>query len=542
MLENNRLHRLWALLLCIVIGAAGLWGCSGEKSDSDTSNSDNNTQGQKDNVTDNETEKETESVTVKDLKLTIDEGVTYQTMESFGASGAWWSQDVGGWTEGMEDGVEPREQIATLLYDRGKGIGLTNYRYNIGAGTADSIDNYSGITDIWRRAESFLDENGNYDWTKDENAVWFMNRAVELGADELVFFCNSPIVSLTKNGKGCGEAVTGGNTSNLPAQNYRAFAEYVLDVVEHFIAEGYPVKYVSPINEPQWEWTSGQEGCHYEPEELVAFLNVFLDVMEERKIEGLELSAPELGEWGNTSYKYYDAIFADERLKTALTSLDVHSYWSDANAKISFMDYLEKQGLSGLNLKMSEWCEMTNGKDTGMSSAMELAITLQTDLTKLNVTSWQYWIAVSCYDYRDGLIYVFKGNHQVVETKRLWALGNFSRFVRPGYVRVDSAVDDLNILSSAFKGTDDEGKENLVVVLVNNNDIKFTLDTNVFDGYTSGEVYVTDKEHSLEKTENISETANSAAYDIANSTADGTSNGTYINIPAKSIVTVTVKK
>ena len=165
---------------------------------------------------------------------------------------------------------------------------------------------------------------------------------------------------------------------------------------------------------------------------------------------------------------------------------------------------------------------MKHGRDTGMSSALELALTVQTDLTKLNVSSWQYWIAVSCYDYRDGLIYVFKGNHEVVETKRLWALGNFSRFVRPGYVRVDSKTDNLNVLSSAFKGTDDEGRENLVVVLVNNSDSQLTIDAGSFSGYSSGEVYVTDKEHSLEKTEDVKNTP--------------------VNVPAKSIVTVTVKK
>lgn len=520
-MRKKSLFRVMSLTLCVTMGTAGLFGCS--DNENDTAGKDTTVKESTAGQSEKDTEKETEPVVLKDFKLTLDENITYQTIESFGASGAWWSQDVGGWTEGTEEGVEPREQIAELLYDREKGIGLTNYRYNIGAGTADKLENYSGIGDIWRRAESFLDDSGNYDWTKDENAIWFMNRAVELGAEELVFFCNSPIVSLTKNGKGCGDKNENGSTSNLPAENYRAFSEYVLDVVEHFINEGYPIKYVSPVNEPQWEWTDGQEGCHYEPDELVAFLNVFLDVMEERNIEGLELSAPELGEWGNTSYKYYEAIFADERLKNALTSLDVHSYWSDTNAKTSFKSYLEKQGLGGLELKMSEWCEMTNGKDTGMSSAMELAITLQTDLTKLNVTSWQYWIAVSCYDYRDGLIYVFKGNHNLVETKRLWAYGNFSRFVRPGYVRIDSTTDNANILSSAYKGTDDNGKENLVVVLVNNNDSPYSLETDIFNGYTTGEVYVTDAEHSLEKTADIE-------------------TGTDIELPAKSVVTVTVVK
>lgn len=170
------------------MGITLIYGCSGKKDNEGATEAKETTDSNKEK----DTQKETEPVTVKDLKLTLDEGVTYQTIESFGASGAWWSQDVGGWTEGKEDGVEPREQIAELLYDREKGIGLTNYRYNIGAGTADNPSNYSGIGDIWRRAESFLDENGNYDWTKDENAIWFMNKAVDKGARSLCFSATAP--------------------------------------------------------------------------------------------------------------------------------------------------------------------------------------------------------------------------------------------------------------------------------------------------------------------------------------------------------------
>lgn len=460
---------------------------------------------------------------VKTLKLTFDEKVTYQTIESFGASGAWWSQDVGGWTGLNDDGVEVREQIATLLFDDEKGIGLSAYRYNIGAGTADSGASFEGITDIWRRAESFETAPGEYDWTKDENAVWFMNRAREMGVSEIVFFCNSPLERLTKNGKGYGdEAADGGTTSNLPKENYREFAEYVMDVVEHFVSEGYPIKYVSPINEPQWGWTGGQEGCHYEPEELVEFLNVFLDVMEERKVEGVELSAPELGEWGNTSYAYYKAIFADERLKNEIKTLDVHSYWSDTASKIKFAEWVAEQGITDLELKTSEWCEMVNGKDMTMDSAVNQAIEMNMDLTKLNVTSWQYWIAVSCYSYRDGLIYVNTNTKDVWETKRLWAMGNYSRFIKEGYTRIESTLDDKSLAVSAFKGNDGNGKENLVIVIVNPGNNECKISTSDFGEWTNGNVYVTDESHSLEKTEDLT--------------------GETILIPPVSVVTVTLTK
>ena len=466
-----------------------------------------------------ETKPKEEEVKQKTLEITVDENTVYQTIESFGASGAWWSQDVGGWTSLTKDGIELREQIAKLFFDPTEGIGLSAYRYNIGAGSAES-GSESGITDPWRRAESFETEPGVYDWTKDENAVWFLTKAKDMGVSELVFFCNSPLVRLTKNGKAYGNEAEGTPTSNLSEENYEAFANYVLDITEHFISEGYPVKYVPPVNEPQWDWTGGQEGCHYEPDEMVKFLNVFLDVMEARNIEGLELSAPELGEWGNTSYPYYEAILKDERLSGYLNSLDIHSYWSDMAAKTSFQKWLAQKTSKEFSLKTSEWCEMVNGMDLSMDSAINLAMEINTDLTTLNVTSWQYWIAASCYSYRDGLIYVNTPGQGMTVAKRLWAMGNFSRFIRPGYMRIECSSDSSDIYLSAYKGKDDKGKERVVLVLINPKDMEYKISTQNFSKWANGSMYITDKEHELEKTEEFK------------------SSDKEIVIPSKSVVTI----
>ena len=81
-----------------------------------------------------------------------------------------------------------------------------------------------------------------------------------------------------------------GMKSNLSPENYQAFASYVMDVAE--------VKFLSPINEPQWEWTGGQEGAHYEPEQTTEVYLAFLDELENRgALEGVKLSGPESGEW-----------------------------------------------------------------------------------------------------------------------------------------------------------------------------------------------------------------------------------------------------
>lgn len=502
MIRKEVLKRKLYFLISSVLIILSLVGCSNSKDKEETTKS-------------SETEETTEAkAEPMNISIQLNEEITYQTIESFGASGSWWSQDVGGWDNVDKDGIEVREQIAKLLFDREEGIGLSAYRYNIGAGSADSGKSFAGITDKWRRAQSFEVEPGVYDWTKDKNSIWFLDKAKEMGVSEMVFFCNSPLERLTKNGKAFGDK-TDSKTSNLLPENYKEFANYIMDVVEHFISEGYPIKYISPINEPQWEWTGGQEGCHFEPNEVVEFLNVFLDVMEERNLKGVELSAPELGEWGNTSYPYFQAIVSDERLRNSLTALDVHSYWSDASAKTSFLKWLKNNNLENIELKMSEWCEMVNGIDLTMDSAINLAKEMHMDLTKLNVTTWQYWIAVSCYSYRDGLIFVNNNAKSAIETKRLWAMGNYSRFIRPGYTRIECSTDSSDVDISAYKGTDDDGKENTVVVLVNSGDNVYNINLEQFAKSKNVQIYVTDAERSLE----IDETS---------------------TVPPKSVVTITI--
>ena len=94
---------------------------------------------------------------------------------------------------------------------------------------------------------------------------------------------------------------------------------------------------------------------------------------------------------------------------------------------------------------MTEWCEMVGGRDSGMDSALVLARTVHSDLTIANAAAWQYWIAVSRYDYRDGLLYtdyVGPGDEESLhETQRLWALGNYSRFLRPGARRIGAELE-----------------------------------------------------------------------------------------------------
>ena len=130
---------------------------------------------------------------------------------------------------------------------------------------------------------------------------------------------------------------------------------------------------------------------------------------------------------------------------------------------------------------------MQGGRDYGMNSALEQTKIIMEDLTVLNVTSWQLWIAVSNVDYCDGLIYENDGPRTFELTKRYYAYGNFSKFIEYGSVRFDvDAGDNLNAVGFA-KG----GRSVVVIANRNSESVKLELPAK------AKEIYVTSDEYSL---------------------------------------------
>jgi len=102
-----------------------------------------------------------------------------------------------------------------------------------------------------------------------------------------------------------------------------------------------------------------------------------------------------------------------------------------------------------------------------MDSALKLAQVITEDYVLGGVSSWQYWIAVSKYNYRDGFIYIDEDTYSIQPTKRLWAMGNFSKFIRPGFLRVETICEAQKLSIMAAK---DPQTDQLVVVVSNPED------------------------------------------------------------------------
>ena len=456
-----------------------------------------------------------------------------QTIHNFGASDAWSVQFVGKYWP-----LDKREQIADLLFSmeldslgHPQGIGLSLWRFNIGAGSARQGDE-SGIATEWRRAESFLTADSTYNWNNQEGQQWFMKAAQERGVRQFTGFVNSPPVLLTKNGKAHGD---GSGNANISQENYEHFADYLARIASYFRDEGSPLTYLSPVNEPQWNWASsnGQEGSPYRNSEIDGVvkaldqkiteygLDTKIEIPETAQIDFL-ISRDNDGRGNQTEY-FFGSESAVRELPTLARKIAAHSYFTTypveemIEQRRKVWESIRKTDPS-LEYWMSEFCVLGNidgvlrgnGRDLGIDPALYVARVMHYDLTIANASSWQWWLGVSPYDYKDGLVYIDNDFYdgEVYESKILWGMGNYSRFIRPGAVRVEvSRSDNLSpleaaedILVSAYLHPEDR-RVTLVAINYSHKDREITIDTT---GKPAGAVsewsrYITSSKYNLEK-------------------------------------------
>lgn len=176
-----------------------------------------------------------------------------QTMDYFGASDCWSMQFIGLWPQ------EKQNQVADWLFStenhengQPKGIGLSLWRFNVGAGSAEQGE-ASQIASPWMRAECFLQADGNYNWNKQQGQRNFLRLAKERGVNKFLAFLNSPPVYFTQNGLATN---TGrGGTLNLKEEHYKNFARFLANVIKGVEKhDGIKFNYLCPFNEPDGHW------------------------------------------------------------------------------------------------------------------------------------------------------------------------------------------------------------------------------------------------------------------------------------------------
>ena len=417
------------------------------------------------------------------VTFTINLATKAQTIDNMGASGAWYAEGIGKyWPD------EKKERLAELLFSQQfdksgnpLGIGLSAWRFNIGGGTSEQGDS-SGITDPVKRVECFLSPEGIYNWNKQQGYLWFTKKALSYGVKDLIAFSNTPPIQFTKNGLGF--KTEKDYQTNLKENKYTDYALFLATVMQHFDGEGIHFRFISPVNEPQWDWSDkfghmSQEGTPWHNEDIYK-MAVSLDSALSAKNLSTKMLITEAGLLthlyegrGHASRQLQNFFDPGSRLYLGNLShlnpvVEGHSYYTEFNDATTVS---VRQKIKDTTTKyhvpfwQSEYCmlsdgykEMAKGKISSIDCALFLAKIIYHDLAVANATAWHFWNSFEPgsaeFDSRYSLI-ALKTNTLNTEgdftvTKNLWALGHFSRFIRPGMQRITTnRSDSLTTLQAA---------------------------------------------------------------------------------------------
>ncbi len=451
----------------------------------------------------------------------IDTNKPQQTISNFSASDGWSMQFIGLWPK------EKQEKMADWLFStendktgKPKGIGLSLWRFNIGAGSAEQGEK-SEIGSVWTRSECFLNPDGSYDWNKQLGQRNFMQLAKQRGVDQFLGFILSPPVYWTQNGLATN---TGrGATFNIKEDKYPNFARFMADVIEGIKKkDGIQLNYICPFNEPDghWNWVGPkQEGTAATNAEIAKTVRLTGNEFSNRKIN-TKILVSESFDY-NCMYQTHEytkpnrgfqiqSFFTPDSTNTYIGNVPnvprlmaAHSYWT--NTPIS--DLKKKRLELGAQLKrnnvdfwQTELCIMGNDKEIGggggidltMKTALYVARIIHNDLVYANASAWQWWRSVATSNYKDGLIYTQPDKSLVdgtfTDSKLMWALGNYSRFIRPNAVRlgiraynnddkivIEGDTDPYSLMISAYRNID----KTLVAIVVNYSNSERTIYLNV---------------------------------------------------------------
>jgi glucuronoarabinoxylan endo-1,4-beta-xylanase len=408
--------------------------------------------------------------------VTVQTTQTEQTIEGFGLNGAL-APSSAAYSSTVLDNL--------FTTNKGDGLGLSILRVGM-----DSTGALSG-------------NQGDVDGAKSRGA-------------KIIGSCWSPPSSCKTNGNtqdggylcSAAHASDSGNKCSS-ANNTSCYDSWSTTIANFASSKGFYAMSIG--NEPDFASCGNNDPCNgdydttlYTANDMVAFVKI---AGPKLKAKNVKVIAPEASEWNhawsNTSagpdvsgknssdplkcgfpasttgpctmglgYDYGHYMAKDATAWAAFDIFGVHEYdsqtatpWpSDVNGGKPDHEVWETE-MSGVKW----WNEQ--GPSCDINNGIAVGGWIHSALTTGNASAWLYWWYQSYYtDDNEGLLLMSgskaSGCTASSPTKRYWVLGNYSKFVRPGYTRVDiSGSVPSKVLLSAFTGSDGT----VVVVAINQN-------------------------------------------------------------------------
>ncbi len=368
---------------------------------------------------------------------TINGATTFQTITGFGAS-----EGFGEAATVMNASSSVQTQALNLLYGTSGGAGLNILRNEIGADSGTTIEPNAPSSPSATPTYIPLSQTN-----QDQGQLWFAQQIKARFGVTNVFAdaWSAPSFMKTNNSAINGGAVCGTPGATCSSGDWRqAYANYLKQYAADYAAAGDPLTYIGPENEANL--STSYDSMQMSPSQTANMLDILGPTMAGTGTK-VECCATEGWDYAQ---QYAAAIEADSTANADTAVFTSHGYTAPPTSPLS--------GWSKPAWE-TEWSTFESWDpawdDNTDASGVAWAQHVFAGLDSANLSAFLYWwgsTTPSENGDNEGLILI--NGSTITASGRLWALGQFSRFVHPGAVRIGASSSDGNLTLDAFKNSD----------------------------------------------------------------------------------------
>jgi glucuronoarabinoxylan endo-1,4-beta-xylanase len=276
-------------------------------------------------------------------------------------------------------------------------------------------------------------------------------------------------------------AGTPGPSGNcVDSANWPALADFTVRWIQMLNSNGAPVSVLSVANEPDLDQPDSLGGCVWTAGGLDGYISGYLGpALASAGLSSVRVMLAEASNWFDTDL--VSVCLNDASCSKYVSIAAGHGYRIGGidgtnNGYCCHTAVAPPSSTAGKHIWMSE----VNGGstynstahlwkfDSSMTDALVWAHSIHDYLTAANVSGWNYWQLADCCagtsgaPFNDGLT-----DASFHTSKRYYVIGNWSRYVRAGWVRIDATSNPASeTFVTAFK---DPSSANFAIVAVNRN-------------------------------------------------------------------------
>jgi O-glycosyl hydrolase len=370
---------------------------------------------------------------------TIDGSVHYQTIAGFGSSEAFGqAEDI------MNAPAATQQQALSLLYSRVSGAGLTILRNEVGADPGSTIEPNAPTSPSAPPSYVSLQSIDS-----DMGQLWLAQTIrKEYGVrDVFADAWTAPAYMKTNDSTSNGGTLCGVPGATCVSGDWQqAYANFLVQYARDYARAGVPLRYIGFENEANL--APGYDGMVMSPTQTADFVPVIGAALARSGLPTkLECCAAEGWDYAQ---QYAAAIEADPVAEHYVSVFTSHGYTEWPTFPVTgWTKPVWETEWSTFEPFDPAWDDGTD------ASGFTWAQHIYTGLTSANLSAFLYWWGSSepTFNGDDESLIQIDGT-TVIPSGRLWAFANFSRFVRPGAVRIGATTADTGLDLTAFRNRD----------------------------------------------------------------------------------------